>query len=199
MVRLCAHHAFGSFGDHTSRVAFFVVATRHFQYAATKFERLTRWIQPGDNPGGVAYGTIAVGLLIAAEDPAVETYPKLVEGTIVAIALYWFAHSYAHILGQRLRTRQPPSSHEIMKAFTRESALVWGATTPLLALVATWCIGAELEIAVTAALATAALTLFSFEVIAGIRAGLSHMALAGNAIIGACLGAALFAIKIILH
>jgi hypothetical protein len=53
--------------------------------------------------------------------------------------------------------------------------------------------------AVTAELATAALTLFSFEVIAGIRAGLSPMALAGNAIIGACLGAALFAIKIILH
>jgi len=153
------------------------VGTRLFQYLATQLERLTRWIQPGDNPGGVVYGTIAVGLLIAAEDPAVETYPKLVEGTIVAIALYWLAHSYAHILGQRFRTRRALSRPEIMSAFTRESTLVWGATTPLLALLASWFI----------------------EVIAGIRAGLSHMALAGNAIIGACLGAALFAIKIILH
>ena len=175
------------------------MASRPFQYLATQLERLTWWIQPGDKPGEVAYGTIAVGLLIAAEDPAVETYPKLVEGTIVAIALYWFAHSYAHILGQRFRTRRPPSRHEIMNAFTRESALVWGATTPLLALLASWFIGAQLETTVTAALATAALTLFSFEFIAGIRAGLSHIALAGNAIIGACLGAALFAIKIILH
>jgi hypothetical protein len=175
------------------------VGTRPFQHLAIQLERLTRWIQPGDNPSGVAYGTIAVGLLIAAEDPAVETYPKLVEGTIVAIALYWLAHSYAHILGQRFRTRRPPSRHEIMNAFTRESALVWGAATPLLTLLAGWFIGAKLETAVTAALATAALTLFGFEVIAGIRAGLSRMALAGNAIIGACLGAALFAIKVILH
>jgi hypothetical protein len=137
--------------------------------------------------------------LIAAEDPAVETYPKLVEGTIVAIALYWFAHSYAHILGRRFTTRRPIARHDIINAFVRESALVWGATTPLLTLLASWLIGAKLETAVTAALWTAALTLFMFEVIAGIRTGLSRIALAGNAIIGAGLGAALLAIKMILH
>jgi hypothetical protein len=191
----------GSFtsGKLPRRLGFLLVRTRPNEDTGTPLKRLTRWIERGDNPSAVAYGTLAIGLLIAAEDPAVETYPKLVEGTIVAIVLYWFAHSYAHILGQRFTTRRPISGHDIVNSFTRESALVWGATTPLLALLASWLIGAKLETAVTAALWTAALTLFIFEVIAGIRAGLSHMALAGNAIIGAGLGAALFAIKIILH
>ena len=175
------------------------MSNRPLHEPGTRFERLIRWIQPGGNPTAVAYGTIAVGLLIAAEDPAVETYPKLVGGTVVAIALYWCAHSYAHILGRRFTSRRPISKHEIMNAFTRESALVWGVATPLFALLASWLIGAKLETAVTTALGAAALTLFIFEVLAGIRADLSRMALAGNAIIGAGLGAALFAIKIILH
>lgn len=175
------------------------MSTRTSHKPGTRFERLARRIQRGGNPTAVAYGTIAVGLLIAAEDPAVETYPKLVEGTVVAIALYWCAHSYAHILGRRFTTGRPISKHDITNAFSRESALVWGAAAPLLALLASWLIGAKLETAVTAALWAAALTLFILEVLAGIRADLSRMALAGNAIIGAGLGAALFAIKMILH
>ena len=164
-----------------------------------RLERLARWIDSGGNPSGVVYGVIAVGLLIAAEDPAVETYPRLVEATIVAITLYWVAHGYATILGQRVTTGRPASRHDIMNAFIRESALAWGATMPLLALLASWLIGARLGTAVTAALSTAALTLCIFEVVAGIRADLSRIALAGNAIVGAGLGAALFAVKSILY
>jgi hypothetical protein len=43
---------------------------------------------------------------------------------------------------------------------------------------------------------TGALTLFAFEAIAGIRAGLSGLALIGSAVIGACLGATLFTVKV---
>ena len=162
-------------------------------------KRVTSWIDPRHNPSAIVYGTIAIGLLIAAEDPSTETYPKLVEGTVVAIALLWFAHSYAHVVGQRFKNRRPISVHEIIDVFTREWALVWGATTPLLALVASWLVGAKLETAVTAALWTAALTLFAFEVMAGIRARLPGVALVGNAVIGAGLGATLFAVKTLLN
>ena len=168
------------------------------EYTA-QIKRMISRIDPRNNPSAVVYGTIAIGLLLAAEDPSTETYPKLVAGTVVAIALLWFAHSYAHIVGQRFMSRRSIFGHEVTDVFTREWALVWGATTPLLALVASWLVGANMETAVTAALWTAALTLFAFEVIAGLRARLPRIALVGNAVIGAGLGATLFAVKALLH
>ena len=36
-------------------------------------DRILKWVEPEDNPRGTIYGTIAAGLIIAAEDPSTAT------------------------------------------------------------------------------------------------------------------------------
>ncbi len=70
------------------------------------YDRVLKWIEPVDNPRGTIYGTIAVGLVVAAEDPAKETYPRV----LIAVMTYWLAHGYAHWAGERLRQNRRPDA-----------------------------------------------------------------------------------------
>jgi hypothetical protein len=47
------------------------------------------------NPGAVVYGTVTVGAVLATESAQRETYASTLEGVLVALVLYWLAHSYA--------------------------------------------------------------------------------------------------------
>jgi hypothetical protein len=57
-----------------------------------------------ENPGDAIYGAIAVGALLAAETPRRETYAKTVAAVVITLLLYWLAHSYAELAGERLRS-----------------------------------------------------------------------------------------------
>lgn len=47
--------------------------------------RVMRRVEPEDNPSAVVYGTIAVGLLLAEENPAAETYARVAESSAAAM------------------------------------------------------------------------------------------------------------------
>lgn len=161
--------------------------------------RVLRWIEPEDNPSAVVYGIIAVGLLIAAEEPALETYPRVVSGTAIALGLYWVAHGYADILGRRFAARMSLSLQGIAEAMAHELSIMKGATTPLLALLVAWAAGASLQTGVSAALWTAVGTLLLVELLAGVRAGLRLLPLVASAALGAGLGGTLLLVKQLLH
>jgi hypothetical protein len=162
-------------------------------------ERLLRWIEPEDNPSAVVYGTIAVGLVLAAEDPTTVTYPKLVSAVAVAIVLYWLAHSYAAVLGRRFTTRHPVSGRDAAHILAHEWALVRGAAVPLVVLLVEWAVGIRLVTAITVSVWTAAVALLAFEIVAGTRARLRGLERIGTAAVGAALGVALLAVKLLLH
>jgi hypothetical protein len=163
--------------------------------------RVFGWIEPEVNPAATIYGTIAVGLVIAAEDPAKETYGKVVLATTVTVAVYWLAHSYAQWLGGRLRGKEDPGRDGLllMHALRKEWTLVEGAMAPVLSLGVCWSAGVPLTTGVAAALWTAAGALLLFEFVAGIRRRLPPLHLVGNAVVGASMGAALFVVKLLLH
>lgn len=166
-------------------------------------ERLLKWIEPEDNPRNTIYGTIAAGLVIAAEDPTTETYPRVIAATAVAVATYWVAHGYAHWVAERFRRPAAPdtarSAREFVDAFIHEWPLIEGAVTPLAALLIAWATGAPLTVGDTAAVSTAAATLVMFELAGGLRRRLQPLQLVANAAVGLLLGAALFAVKNLLH
>jgi hypothetical protein len=166
-------------------------------------ERLLRWIEPEDNPRNTIYGTIAAGLVIAAEDPTRETYPRVVAATAVAVATYWLAHGYAHWVAERFGRRANAEgsrpSREILDALIHEWPLAEGAAVPVAALLIAWATGARLTVGTAAALATAAGALIMFELAGGLRRRLQPARLVANAAVGLVLGAALFAVKSLLH
>jgi hypothetical protein len=161
--------------------------------------RLLAWIEPEDNPGSTIYGVIAAGLVIAAENPATETYPKVLAATAVAVASYWLAHGYARWAGEWFRHRAGRSIRHLAGTLAHEWPLAEGAAIPLAALLFAWPSGAPLTVGVLAAVWTAVAALVAFEVAGGLRRRLRGPQLLANAAVGLALGAALLAVKLLLH
>ena len=53
----------------------------------------------GGQRGGVVYGVITVGALMAAESGRHESYLDAFASALIATLLYWLAHSYADCSG----------------------------------------------------------------------------------------------------
>ena len=166
-------------------------------------DRLLKWIEPEDNPHNTIYGTIAAGLVVAAEDPATTTYRRVVIATVVAVVSYWLAHGYAHWAGERLRARggatERWTARDLGAALLHEWPLAEGAAIPLAALLVAWSGGVPLDAGVAAAVWTAAAALVAFEVAGGLRRRLRPLHLLANATVGAALGVALLTVKLVLH
>jgi hypothetical protein len=162
-------------------------------------ERVAEWIVPGRNPAGAVYGLITIGALLAAESGLRETYPETVGSAAIAVLLYWFAHSYADVLGLRLSRQRRLGWRELWHAFVQDWAIVRGATVPLLALLIAWATGAGQASAVTAGVWAAVVSLIAFEVAAGIRSRARPAELMLEVLVGATMGLAILALRALLH
>ena len=167
----------------------------------TWFDRVLKWIEPETNPRNTIYGTLAAGLVIAAEDPRTETYVRVVTATVTAVAIYWLAHGYADWVGHRLADgdRTGDSSSGLVAALRREWPLAEGAAIPFATLLVSWAVGAPLTTGVPAAVWSAAAALVLFETTAALRRRLPARQLLTNAGVGLALGGALLGIKLLLH
>jgi len=87
------------------------------------------------NPGGVVYGILAIGALLAAESGEHESYLDTLASAAIAAALYWVAHAYAELLGQRLAERERLCASALARALAHDWAIMRGAALPLLAIV----------------------------------------------------------------
>ena len=160
---------------------------------------LSRRLVPAGNAAGVVYGVITVGALMAAESGRHESYIDAFASSLIATLLYWLAHSYADLLGDRLSTGEPLTMKVLGRELAHDWAIVRGAAIPLLALVIAWVIGADRESGVTAALRTAVITVVVFEILAGIRAKSTPGELLLKAGVGVTMGLAILAVKGILR
>jgi hypothetical protein len=162
-------------------------------------ERMLRWIVPERNPAAAVYGLVTIGALLAAESGLRDTYPETIGSVAIAAVLYWFAHSYANVLGVRLSEQRRLSGKELWQAFVQDWAIVRGAGMPLLALLVAWAVGASQETAVTAGVWTAIASLIGFELIAGIRSRAKPIEMALEVLVGASMGLTILVLRAILH
>jgi len=157
------------------------------------------WIDPEENPSGVVYGTIAVGAVLAAESTRRATFADTVVATVIVLFLYWVAHTYAHVTGRRLRTRDILSARALWRSFLHEGAIVKGAALPIGVLLASWAAGVSLNAAATAALWTSAALLAVFELVAAVRSHLSAAQTTIQVLVGSILGAGILVVRLLLH
>ncbi len=161
--------------------------------------RALEWLVPERNPAGAVYGIVTIGALLAAESGLRDNYPETVGSAAIAVVLYWFAHSYADVLGLRLSEHRLLSWEELWHTFVQDWAIVRGASAPLLALLVAWALGAGQETAVAAGVWTAAASLVGFEVAAGLRSRAKPSELTLEVVVGATMGLALLALRALLH
>ena len=145
------------------------------------------------------YGVVVIGALLAAESGSHETYADTIISGLLAAAIYWLAHAYANALGWRVTTRQRLTAGVLSRELIRDWAIVRGAAIPLFVLVLAWVAGATLETAVNAALGATVATLVAFELIAGIGSQATGRELLLDVCVGAALGVAIVALKVLLH
>jgi hypothetical protein len=151
--------------------------------------RGARWLArvAVDNAGGAAYGTVMVGVLLAAEDSHREGYPETIGAASVVLALYWLLSLYTHTLGIRLRTKGRLSLRLLWRSCAHELAIVEGVA------------GATVTSGVTVALWVTVVSLVTLEVAAAWRARTRPLEAWLQAALGAVMGLAIIALKLILH
>jgi hypothetical protein len=152
-----------------------------------------------ENPGDAVYGAIAVGALLAAETPRQETYAKTIAAVIITLVLYWLAHSYADLAGERLRSGGRLTAQALLATMLRELPILIGAAIPLVTLLLCWIVGTGLSAAVLAAVWTSAGIILGIELAAGLRGRLRGRQLLSQALVGALLGSLIILLRGVLH
>jgi hypothetical protein len=72
-----------------------------------------------ENPGGVIYGVIVIGALLAAESGRHEGYADTLGSALLATGLYWLAHAYAALVGGRVTAGARLSATELARSRAR--------------------------------------------------------------------------------
>ncbi len=134
------------------------------------------------------YGTIAVGAVLAAESTRRETFADTIEATLLILGLYWLAHTYATVVGDRLKTRDNLSAEALWRALVHEMSIVKGAAVPIAVLAMLWAAGVSLATTVTGALWSSAAALAFFEIVATLRSRATGARRLIQIVVGALLG-----------
>ena len=152
-----------------------------------------------ENAEGAVYGTVMIGVLLAAEDARRVGYRDTIEAATLILVLYWLTGLYAHNLGRRLQTREPVNLRLVWRSCIHELTLVEGAFIPVITLLAAWAAGASVSSGVTVAAWTTVVTIVLLEVAAGWRAALRPRGLWLQTGAGVLMGLTIIALRLILH
>ena len=118
---------------------------------------------------------------------------------MIALIRYWLARAYAEFVGHRLETEEHFTYGGLIRTAVHESAVVLGATVPLLVVLGCWLFGVRLGTAVSAAIWTAVSAIVVVELVIGIRAELQGRDLIRQTLFGAGLGLLVIALRIVVH
>jgi hypothetical protein len=157
--------------------------------------RVAAWIVPEGNPGGVVYGVITVGALLAAEGALHDTYTEAVGSVALAMMLYGLAHAYSDLLGRRLAEKERLRREAPLTVVLNSISVLRGASLPFLTLLVGWALGTPLETTVTASIWIAIASLIGLEVAAGVRSHATAFELGLDAVVGVTMGLLILALK----
>lgn len=156
-------------------------------------------LDSAQNPAGMVYGVLTMGTLLAAEGSRSETYLQAIGSSAIALLLYWFAHAYASLLGDRLSRGGRLGLRPLTRAFVHDWPILRGACVPLVGLLICWVAGLGLGSALTVAVWSCVACLIALEIVAGIRAQAKLSQLALDASIGGTMGLAIIVLRVVLH
>jgi hypothetical protein len=154
----------------------------------------------GRNAAGAIYGTLLVTALVAglSEDPDYSPTDILISVVSTAI-VFWLAHAYARVLGERLDGDRRGARALIRTALAGEWPLIQAAVLPcaalLLGVAGAWSRNASVNVAI--GLGVGALFAFGFRFARQLRRHLPAALLAGA--FNALAGGVIVALKIAIH
>ena len=155
---------------------------------------------PSRNPASAVYGTVLAGSLIATEGASDSVdIPRMLGLVLVTQLVYWLAHVYADLVGQRIRTGRRPRRSDVRDLLREEWSLVAASYGPLLAVGVVHLLGYPTNTAVLAGLWATTAVLVLWAVVAGRRGRMRPAELALYAVLSGAFGCALIVLKTVLH
>jgi hypothetical protein len=166
-----------------------------------RVRRAAAWLAAvaADNAEGAVYGVLLIGVLLATENTRHETYGETMAAVAVVVALYWVTRLYTHLLGVRLRTKEPLGPTLIWRSAVHELPVIEGAVTQMIVLVVAWAMGASLTSGVNATIAASAISMVVLEIAAGWRTEPRRAVIWLRVALGVVMGLAVVAVKLVLH
>lgn len=157
-------------------------------------------VEPTRNPASAVHGTVLAGALIAVQgaDDEIDV-SRLVWLVLLTQVVYWLAHVYAEVVGERIRTRTRPRPRAVRHLLDEEWPLVAVSFGPLAVIVVCSALGVSGNTSVLAGLWATMALLASWALLAGYRSQLRAREMLAYVAVSLALGGALIAIKSLLH
>ncbi|HEY7619373.1 MAG TPA: hypothetical protein VH834_06335 [Solirubrobacteraceae bacterium] len=152
------------------------------------------------NPARAIYGTILVMAVIAAlaHDESI-TSAELIAGVAATTIVFWIAHVYAEVLGNRLHEDNPMNWANAWSAIQHEWPIVQAAV-PLVLALGLGVVGIlDTDSAVNVAIGVGILELFLWGLTVGRKLGLSLTATIAAGVVNGALGVAIAGLKVLVH
>ena len=140
-------------------------------------ERFLGLGDPDSHPGGLIYGLIVLGSVLAAESVHSSGGLRDITAALTVLFVYWLAHTYADLMGRRYQHATPLSWREVRQVAGREWAIMRGATIPVAAMLIAVVAGLSSWRVDEVGMITDVGMLTLFAVVGGLRANLSRPAL----------------------
>jgi hypothetical protein len=143
------------------------------------------------------YGLIVSSAVMAAAHG--DAVGRLAVAVLITLLIYWVAERYAHVMAKRIALRRRLTRPELRRELSDGWELVTASYLPLIVLVSTHLLGADLTVSVISALvcSTALLGLSGWRVGREARLGLSQRLLSTS--IAGAFGLVMIALKSLLH
>jgi hypothetical protein len=152
------------------------------------------------NYAGAVYGSLLAASVVAGTSPlqGTPTLSELVALLMITGLVFWLAHVYARLIGERVESGTPITRREIRRVAQHEWPLVESAIVPsVTACIAVLLGGSDLT-AAWVALITAIIGQVGWAVVATVRSGAGMAIVVVSGIGNLILGATLVALKVAL-
>jgi hypothetical protein len=153
------------------------------------------------NPARAIYGTILVMAVITAlsHDDSV-TSAQLIAGVLATTFVFWIAHVYAEVLGNRVEGGLGvPTLANVATAARGEWPLVEASLLPVLCLLLGVIGLVKTNTAVTIAICVGVAELFGYGILAGRRLNLSGVGVVLVGFVNGALGLLMVLLKVLVH
>lgn len=153
------------------------------------------------NPARAIYGTILVMAVITAlSHDGTVTSALLIAGVLATTFVFWIAHVYAEVLGNRIEGGSGvPSFANIVTAARGEWPLVEASLLPVLSLLLGVIGLVKTDTAVTIAIGVGVAELFGYGIVAGRRLNLSGVGVIVVGVVNGGLGLLIVLLKVLVH
>jgi hypothetical protein len=144
-------------------------------------------VEPVGHPESAIYGTLIAAAILATKAYNGQSGAEVIESAGLLLVIFWIAHVYASVLGERLR------------AALADQSMLLGSLAPVLVFAVVRGAGASVNSSGLAALWFTVGLLIFWGLLAAVRGGARGLELVAETLVCALLGFGVVVLKIFIH